>query len=627
MSEYLKAFLDGFRPVEKLTVSEWADKYRVLSQKASAEYGPWRTSRVPYLKEPMDCLSEASPIEKIVLMFAAQSAKTELILNYLGYVIHTNPGPTMLVEPTNVICIRESKNRITPMLDESPALHGKIHSTRMRDTGDTISEKEFKGGFLLLTGANSPVGLAGAPIKSVCLDEVDRYPYNVGAEGNPITITEQRTSNFKGRKIIITSTPTIKGVSRVEEEFLKSDRRYFWVPCPSCGEYQKLEWKTGDEFNIKWLNEDRRQAYYECRFCHYHIQNYEKSKMLPLGEWRPEAEGDGLTAGFQLSALYHPHGWASFSDIAVAHGLAYKDPFTLRVFVNLKLGEPFDVEMLRLSSNELMKRCEDYGPDLPAGVILLTAGVDIQDSRIEVEILGHGEQGETWNIDYYVIQGDPDRAEVWKSLDDIIIHKKYRHARGVPDLMVRATAIDTGGHRTIPTYDYCRQREKNRVWAVKGRGGSGVAVWPRKPTMSNAGKVPLYIIGVDAIKEIVHSRLRVKKAGPGYCHFPKVWGAKPNVRVVDESYFEQMTSEYPVKSFHRGYPQVKWEKPSNARNEAFDCRVYAVSALQGLVSMGLSISTEATKMKASPLRGSNEPVSGIKRRKTKPLVKSAWLSN
>ena len=514
---YAEAFKRGLRPEDPLRVSEWSDKYRVLSSKASAEPGPWRTSRVPYLQELMDCLSPHSPIERVVGMFSAQSGKSEAGNNWLGYIMHHAPGPVMLINPTVDTVKRTSKHRIGPLIEESAVLRNLVKSPRSRDSGNTVFEKEFPGGILIMTGANSAVGLRGSPIRYLFLDEIDGYPPDADGEGDPISLAIQRTANFPNRKILMVSTPTIKGFSRIETAYLESDQRRYWVPCPKCGEFQVLEWQTGDRYNVKWHHGDRQQAYYECIFCHYEIQNHEKNGMLPRGEWRAEAPGDGQTAGFHLNGLYAPHGWTSWGDIAVEHGRVYKDPLRLKVWVNTKLAETWEEDAERMDGEALMERREMYGPLLPEGVAVLTAGVDIQDDRIEMEVLGIGADEETWSIDYRVIQGDPSTLTPWRDLDALLA-RKFPHSKAVPDLIIRAACVDTGGHHTLKTYEFCRARQRRRIWAIKGRGGQGVPIWPRRPSKKNKGGVPLFILGVDALKEAVYSRLRLKEPGPGYCH-------------------------------------------------------------------------------------------------------------
>ena len=292
---YEEAFLQGMKPDPLLTVSEWADDNRMLASVASGEPGPWRTTRTPYLKEIMDCLSPSSIIERVVAMFGSQLGKTETGLNWVGYVVHHAPGPMLMVQPTVEMAKRYSKQRVGPLIESSDAIRERIKPARAKDSGNTVLSKEFPGGILLMTGANSAVGLSSAPIRYLFMDEVDRFPGDADGEGDPVALAIQRTANFSNRKILLTSTPTIKGFSRVEAAYAESDQRRYWVPCPECGEFQILEWKQ-----VRWPHGDREKAFYACVHCEASIQNHQKGWMLENGKWIAEAEGDGKTAGMPI---------------------------------------------------------------------------------------------------------------------------------------------------------------------------------------------------------------------------------------------------------------------------------------------------------------------------------------
>ncbi len=614
---YLDAFNQGLRPDPLLSVSEWADRFRVLSTVDSGEPGPWRTARTPYLREVMDCLSPSSPIERTVLMKAAQLAGTNAGLNWLGYVVHQAPGPMLVVQPTVEVAKRFSKQRVGPLIESSPALRDLVKDPRTRDSGNTVLSKEFPGGVVMMTGANSAVGLRSMPVRFLFLDEVDGYPADADEEGDPVALAIQRTVTFANRKILLVSTPTIKGFSRIEAAYLESDQRRYWVPCPKCLEEQILEWKQ-----IRWPKkpEERRDlAFYLCIHCENEIQDHQKNWMLDRGRWIAEAKGDGKTAGFHLSSLYSPHGWKnSWGAIAVEHGQVYKDPPRLKVWVNTKLGETWEEHADRVDGEGLMSRREEYGPLLPDGVATLTAGVDLQDDRIELEIVGWGKDEESWSIEYRVLWGDPSSPAIWKDLD-ALLHRAFPHVRQVANLHIRAACVDTGGHHTLKAYDFCRPRQGRRVWAIKGRGGMGVPIWPRRPSRNNKGKVPLFIVGVDAAKEAFYARLRLEEPGPGYCHFPMS---------RDVEYFKQLTAEHVVTRYHKGRPIREWRKQPSDRNEALDCRVYSMAALQGLISMGLMLNRDAAKVVEAPLKtGSDSNASAAPRRKPKRrVITSPWMS-
>ncbi len=328
----------AMRPDPSMTVSEWADRYRVLSQRSSAEPGRWRTDRTPYLREVMDCLSPSSPIERVVMMAGAQLGKTESGNNWLGYIVHQAPGPTMAVAPTVELAKRSSRQRIEPLLTESPALRDLVAPARSRDSGNTVLSKDFPGGILVMTGANSAAGLRSMPVRYLFLDEVDAYPPDADGEGDPVGLAIKRTSTFARRKILMVSTPTTAGLSRIETAFLESDQRRFFVPCPHCGAFQVLRWER-----VRWsdLGIPPEQAVYLCEACEQPIENHAKGGMLPRGEWRATAEGDGKTAGFHLSSLYSPPGWYSWGEAASDFVKAGKNPNRLKVWTNTVMGMPF----------------------------------------------------------------------------------------------------------------------------------------------------------------------------------------------------------------------------------------------------------------------------------------------
>ncbi|MBF0309825.1 MAG: phage terminase large subunit family protein, partial [Magnetococcales bacterium] len=375
--------------------------------------------------------------------------------------------------------------------------------------------------------------------------------------------------------------------SRVEAAYNESDQRRYWVPCPSCEKLQVLEWKQ-----VRWPEGEREKAHYVCLHCEAIIPEHRKGWMLDRGKWIAENPGVSSTAGFHLSSLYSPLGWVSWGQIAVEHGEVYRDPARLKVWVNTKLGQTWEEDAEQLDGEGLMERREAFGQWLPAGIVILTAGIDVQDDRLEIEIVGWGKDEESWSVDYRVLSGDPSGPAVWQDLDNLLRHP-FPHARQMPDLHIRAAALDTGGHHTLAAYAFCRNRQDRRIWAIKGRGGMGVPIWPRRPSRNNKGRVPLFVIGVDSIKEAVYSRLRIKEPGPGYMHFPMD---------RDAEWFRQLTAERIATRFVKGRPVREWRKKDSDRNEALDARVYSLAALNGLVSMGLRLNFEADRLADIPLK-------------------------
>ena len=573
---YKQAFLEGLRPDPDLTVSEWADQYRMLSNKASAEPGPWRTDRTPYLREIMDCMSSSSTIQKVVFMAGAQLGKTEGINNVVGYMISEAPGPAMFVQPTIEMAKRLSKQRLESLIHETPRLAEKIAPARSRDSGNTLFSKEYPGGILLLTGANSATGLRSAPCRWVLLDEVDAFPHDVDGEGDPCALAERRASTFSRRKIILTSTPTVKDMSRIEAEYLASDQRRYFLPCPHCGHMQYLQWK-----NLQWRDGDPRTAAYVCESCGTHIREHYKSEMLRKGEWRATATGeDKRTAGFHLSSLYSPLGWKSWEEIVGEFLRAKNDAPLLKTFVNTVLGETWEEEVgARLGADGLRERAEFYESNtVPEGASLVTAGVDVQDNRVAVGLYAWGEGEECWLMWHGEIYGDPAGKKLWSQVDDII-NRTYPRADG-ESVKVSAVGIDSGGHFTSEVYAYCRERRKRGVFALKGQSQRNKPPIgkPSKVDINYKGQVlknsaELFPVGVDTIKSTLFGRLKHNETGPGYIHFHNEAG---------QEYFKQLTAERQVVRYVKGFAIREWKKKPGDRNEALDVLVYAYAALNFL---------------------------------------------
>lgn len=554
---------------DNLSVSEWADRYRVLSQEASAESGKWKTSRTPYLKEIMDCLSVNSTPKKVVFMKGAQVGGTEAGLNWIGYIIHRYPGPMLIVNPSIDTSKRNSKMRVMPMIEATKVLSKCIMPQKSRDSGNTILQKEFKGGVLIMTGANAPSGLRSVPIRYLFLDEVDEYPKEAGTEGDPVDLAVQRTATFQNKKIFMISTPTIKDASRIEQAFLEGDQRYYHVPCPKCGHYQILEWR-----NVVFDSKNLTEACYKCEKCGALWHNWEKDQILAKGHWIAKKPLNTDVASFHLSSLYSPHGWISWTDIAKEF-LAVKDePSRLQVWTNTKLAESWeDMAGEMIDPTNLMVRREHFGEYLPEGVAVLTAGVDVQDNRLEVEIVGWGRSEESWSIDYLVLFGDPSTPELWGQLDEVLM-RRYPHSKNIPDLGILACCVDSGGHYTDHVINYCYARAASRVFAIKGSGTYGKPIFPATASKSWKTKKPVYVIGVNDAKDTLMRRLHTPDCA-GCWHFPME---------REHEWFEQLTNEIVKKRFSQGRLIREWRpRKEGVRTEALDCRVYAYAALRGLI--------------------------------------------
>jgi phage terminase large subunit GpA-like protein len=620
---YSESFNAGLRPDPELLVSEWADEFRVLSKTASSEPGRWRTERTPYLKEIMDCLSPYSNYEKVVFMKGAQVGGTECGNNWIGYVIDKAPGPMLVVQPTVEMGKRWSKGRLAPLIEDSPNLRGKVKDPRSRDSGNTVQSKEFPGGVIVVTGANSAVGLRSMPVRYLFLDEIDAYPGDVDGEGDPVSLAIQRTSTFTRRKILLVSTPTIQGLSRIEQEFEVSDKRYFHVPCPFCGHYQKLVWSQ-----IKW-NIDPTKTYYECESCGKHIQNHHKTEMLENGKWIAE-NPDSRVAGFHLSSLYSPVGWFSWAQ-AVQNFLESKDnEQLLKVWVNTTLGETWVDKGEAPDWERLFERRENYKIGVvPSGGLILTAGVDVQKDRIECEIVAWGSDKQSWSVDYKVIDCNPAKPEGWRTLDEIL-ETTFESEDG-QFRKISMLAIDSG-YATQEVYNWVRSKPTNQVMAIKGQGGPGANSakalvplgYPTKVDINQRGTkikkgVKLWPVGVSILKSELYNTLKLQrideKYPPGYAHFP----------MYNPEYFKQLTAEQLVTKIHKGYPKSEWQK-MRERNEALDCRIYARAAA---IAIGIDRWSE---QKWDSLKSTKEDATEksvvmkkIIERKRPRIVKSGWL--
>lgn len=564
----LSGFLANcWEPPRIVTVSEWADEYRMLSPEASSEPGRWRTDRVPYLRAVMDCINEPG-IVQMVLMFSAQSGKTEALLNALGKSIHLDPAPILFIQPTLEMAESFSKERVAPMLRDTPALSSLVQDPRSRDSNNTLLHKNFPGGHLTMAGANSPASLASRPIKLLLCDEIDRYPVSAGAEGDPVSIAMKRTATFWNRFSILVSTPTIKGASRIELAWQGSDQRLCFVPCPVCGGFQALSWEQIEYPGKDTEEPDLTDIHYRCVHCQQVFPESEKFRLIQQHEWRKTGK-PGAIAGFHLNALYSP--WQSWVAMARDYETARRDSMLLRVWWNTMLGLPWDdLEGTGFQAEIVMeksKNSEYLSGTVPESVLLLTAGVDVQGDRLAVGIWGWAE--ESWLIDYAEIIGDPLTDDPWQILDSFL-SKDYEHTKK-GKIKVKLACIDTG----YLTQDVYRQVRQRRNWfAIKGRAGERAIVSrPSWQEVNSAGTVlkrgiKLYTIGVDTAKEVLYSRMRI--AGGEKCiHVP---------RDLDPAWATGFCSEVLVTKTVGGQFKRHWEKLPGIANEPLDTSIYALAA-------------------------------------------------
>lgn len=586
--EVEKNWHEGLKPDPFMAVSEWSDKYRFLSPKSAAEPGRWRTERTPYLKEIMDCLSVSSPIQRVVFMKGAQVGGTEAGNNWVGYVIHIAPGPMMAVSPTVEMAKRNSRQRIDPQIEDVPELRERVAPARSRDSGNTVLSKEFPGGVLVMTGANSAVGLRSMPARYLFMDEVDGYPGDVEGEGDPILLAERRSATFqRRRKVLLVSTPTIKGLSRIQREFEASDQRYYQVPCPECDVVQPLHFTQ-----LRWPEGQPDEAKYCCESCGVLIDEHHKTKMLASGRWVPSAQGDGRTQGYHLSSLYSPVGWFSWADAARLFEVAKSSPDLMKGFVNTVLGEPYEEEFEAPEWERLYERRDKYPVGIvPVGGLFLTAGVDVQRDRIECEVVAWGRNKISWSVDYQVLDGDTAQQDVWKKLDALLAHD-WAHASG-GSMPIRVMCVDSG-YATQDVYGWVRNYPQ-AVWggagarasqprtavAIKGRDQDTALILSVSKADTGGKRKGLRVWNVSGpvAKVELYRWLKLPRltdeeldAGedypPGTCHYPE----------YGEEYFKQLTAERRVIRLHKGFPKATWEKDPARNNEALDCRVYARAA-------------------------------------------------
>jgi phage terminase large subunit GpA-like protein len=577
--EIERAWREGLTPDPLLSVSEWSDRHRMLSSKASAEPGRWRTSRTPYLKAIMDCLSPTSAVERVVFMKAAQLGATEMGSNWIGYVIHHAPGPMMAVWPTVDMAKRNSKQRIDPLIEESAALSALISPARSRDSGNTILAKEFRGGVLVMTGANSAVGLRSMPVRYLFLDEVDGYPLDVEGEGDAISLAEARTRTFARRKIFIVSTPTISGVSAIEREYEASNQQRYFVPCPHCAHRQWLRFEQ-----LRWEKGQPETAAYICEYCDTPIHEHHKTWMLEHGEWRAMVPEHGTkTAGFHLSSLYSPVGWRSWKDIAVAWESAVSkvsgSAAAIKTFKNTELGETWVEEGEAPDWQRLIERREDYRMGtVPVGGLLLVGGADVQKDRIEASVWAFGRGKECWLVEHRVLMGDTAREPVWGQLA-AMLGETWTHASGAAMPLSRM-ALDTG-FATQEAYAFVRSCRDPRLMAVKGIArGAALIGTPTAVDVTQSGKklrrgIKVFSVVGGIAKLEFYNNLRKSpdvqddgvtvKYPAGFVHLPK----------VDAEFVQQLCAEQLITRRDRnGFAHREWQK-MRERNEALDCYVYA----------------------------------------------------
>ncbi len=555
---FLKDSADLWLPPPDLTISQWADEFRRIPPEASAEPGRWYTSRAPYQHDMLDAICSS---ERVVMMTAAQIGKTEILLNVIGYFVDKEPSPILFLQPTLEMGETFSKDRLVPMIRDTPCLSAQF-DIKARTSDNNILYKRFgKGGAITIAGANSPASLASRPIRVLLCDEVDRYPASAGEEGDPLSLAMKRTQNFWNRKIIWVSTPTMKNISRIEKAYDISTQEEWCVPCPDCGEYTPYLWE-----NISYKG--KIEPVMECTHCHKEFAEREWKRGQSKGKWIAGAESK--IRGFHMNAFASP--WASWGSLIEQYEEAEKGgDDTLKTWYNTVLGLPYENLAGTIDAGSVESNAEDYGADLPDGVLVLTCGIDVQDDRLELEVVGWGLGKESWGIEYKIFHGDPGTAEIWNELDEYL-QRTWSYADGEA-IGISCTCIDSAGHYTDEVYKFVKGKRARNIYAIVGRGRFGMAC-VSKPSRNNRAKILLFTLGVTTLKSMLYSRLNAESGQPGYCHFPKGRG-------YTGKYFKGLLSERMVMRRKNGQEYISWEvRNQHVRNEPLDCRVYASGALE-----------------------------------------------
>lgn len=567
------------QPPPDLKLSEWADKFRRLSIGSSAEPGRWRTERAPYQKEIMDAITDIS-IKKVVIMSAAQVGKTDaMVLNPIGYYVHYDPAPIMVIQPTIDMAEKFSKEKLSPMIRDTPVIAERIND-KSRNSGNTILQKVFPGGFVTIAGANSPTGLRSHTVRILLADEIDGYPASAGNEGDPLLLASKRQTTFWNKKQVSISTPTIKGISRIEKEYENSSKGEWNVPCPCCGELQPLVWG-----NVIFDKTDLSEIRYVCSKCGTISSEAEWKEHYKNGKFIHEHPENPIK-GFHLNTLAST--LTTWREVVEKFIDANKEKEKgsieqMKVWTNTEMGETWEEDGEQVDDVHLFKRRERYNCEVPEEVMYLTAGVDTQDDRFEIEVVGWGPEYESWGIKYAVIYGDTSnlRSQVWKDLD-IFLSQTFEKADGTK-MKIICTCMDSGGHRANQVYKFCKARFHRKIFAIRGSNNSAAA-YIQKPTKNNREQAYLFTLGVDTGKSLLLQRLKLEEEGPGYCHFPKDEKGKPySPRGYDEKYFWGLTAERQVLRYKKGKAFFSWElkdQGKHKRNEALDCRNYATAAIE-----------------------------------------------
>lgn len=591
----------SLRPLPNLTVSDWADQYRMLSSESSAEPGRWRTDRAPYQRAIMDAFTDLD-VRRVVVMSCSQIGKSDIMNNVIGRFAHLAPAPILMIQPTVDMAQDYSKSRIAPMIRDTKVLRDIFQDVKSRESGNTILSKLFPGGRLIMGGANSPAGLASRPIKILLADEVDRFPDSAGTEGDPVDLAAKRMTTFWDRTMGLFSTPTNAGESRIEVEYTEGTQEEWQHQCPNCGEYHLLTHRSM-VMDTETVKDGRKKEHihvksvsWRCPDCGFTFSENEMRRQPQKYVAKNPTAIKNHVRSFFVNCWASP--WISWTDVMQEWVDAKGDPEREKVVVNTRFGEPYERARSYDNVDKLLARREPYNAELPDGVLILTAAVDVQDNRLEYEIVGWGEDEECWGIKKGIILGAPDTAAVWRQLDEQL-DREYHFADGT-GLLVARTFIDSGGHYTSEVYNYSLMHLARQRFAVRGSSTMGVPIIHKysKAQAYHGRTIPLVLIGTDSGKQYIMDRLAIDVPGPRYFHFPLDKPEQDAVNEVlwnrgyDEIYFQGLTAEEKQPQKKNGRIVYRWVNiAKDHRNEPLDLRVYNLACLA-------SISPDFSKLKA-----------------------------
>ena len=582
LSECFTRSLVHFAPPPTYSPSEWAEK-NVHIPIGNAVPGLIKFDHAPYQREPLDLTNDPS-IQRITLQWGAQVGKTMLALCAQAYKIAQDPQSQLMMQPSQGDLTTWLETKFNPLVEANEQLAEIIATPRARDGVNNQRMKSYPGGFIMFSWSGSPKTMRGRSAPFIVCDEIDAYDKTT--EGHPVSLLWQRAATFGDqRKLLEISTPTLKNTSFIERSFEDGDQRYFFVDCPHCQSSQRLVWS-----NVQWEEDKPETAKYLCHDCGALWDDGERISAIRRGRWEATSSSRGH-ASFHLNELYSC--FRKLGDIAESF-LERKRTGDLQTFVNVTLAETWEEQGDGIDGHILSDRVEQFPSKWPESVLVAVAGVDVQDDRLELEILGIGRDEETWSLSYIILRGDPTSPQVWADLDEILF-AEYETEDG-RKMSIRGTAIDTGYH-TQTVYKYVKSRSGQRVFAVKGVAGEAKALVGR-PSRNNSGKINLFPVGVDTAKELVYARLRIEDAGPGFCHFPD---DRP------EEYFHQLTAEQLVVRYVRGHARRVW-KQTRPRNEALDCRVYAIACYHIL-----NINVNIIRLEKSPEKAVKTKPRGLRK--------------